>query len=108
MPKNLDAKINLLLDDLETASREEFRRRFIRFVEDEVAFHEVEVLIDEFDLIEITSKAVSAIANTSYGPNSKFTDISKLRAWAYSSAVNSFLKHRGLVKFILRYNHSKK
>lgn len=110
MPKNLKSKILIILEEGETLSRLETATRLEQLMQDELNFLHTEHTIGKRDLNEIKSKAVDSwlkVDPKSFGQEG-YGVSDEMRAWAYVDSVISFLRRKGLITFLLNFDHTKK
>lgn len=109
MPRNLQNKIYTLLDDIEDLDRHEAAKRIEALVKEEINFQKIEHVIGRHDLSVISSKAVQTFIDTdprNFGQYS--ADSEKHRAWCFVDATVNFLKNKGLISCVIRYDKNKK
>lgn len=104
MPKNLEQKIRFILEDVEKFDRTHAVKELTALLEKELGFTEETVNLNDYDLHWIGSAAVDQFNKKDMSMRSKFVNnASRLRAWAYTMAVLSWMKKEGLIKFTLNY-----
>lgn len=105
MPKNLDEKIALILNDIKRLPDFEVRKRIKDFVLQEVNFTKTEHTLDNYDLSRIQSLAMDLFSKTDF----RILDIdqSYQRVWCFVQAVLTFLKSESLIEFGITYDSKK-
>lgn len=110
MPKNLDYKIAILLDDLQGLTREDKAKRIKALVEEELEWKQTTHLVDNYDLTLITSFATKYMTDMSINHMRETAidgDSSKQRALSYLEAVIGFLRKESLIPFKLTHVRKK-
>ena len=110
MPKNLEEKIKILLDDLETLPRSEAVRKIKNLIEEELKFIESTHEINNWDLNNVRSHAKQQLLDTDLSIHGRWANenLDEFRAWCYVDAVVTLLKGKGLIPFDVIYSRDKK
>lgn len=103
-PKDLDEKVDLLLNELEQVDRKSAAILIKNFVKSQLDWNEVEHTIDEFDLETVRSYAIKEMTdlpiNTLTAP--ELTQ-GRHQALAYMQAFLSHFRSKGLIPFTFKY-----
>jgi len=107
MPKNLDKKISLLLEDIEGLSRQDAAERIKQLVLQELKFLETEHKINGYDIERVKSMAhddyVQGDSRNILGGDFQFLDEGKIRSLCFIRATIRFLRSKDLISFQLKY-----
>jgi hypothetical protein len=103
VPKNLEGKIGLLLDDIQVLPRDEAIRRVKQLVFDELEFTKADLKIDEMDLVRVKSLATDILIKRSFS-SSKLAARDLVQTFCYVEAVQLYLRSKDLIGFRLIYD----
>lgn len=109
MSRNLDQKIGVILNDVETMTRKELSDRIKTLVLQEVNFHKADHYVDNYDLTRIWSVACREMTEL---PKEYIIDMepdtNRQRAYAVLRAITGELRRLKLIDFQIKYKRKKR
>ena len=108
MPKNLKNKINNLLEDIRTLSKEQAIRRVEQLIHDEIEFINTEHELWAADLCEIGSIAKGEYQRLGVNELRALGSEENVVWFCRTNAVIKYLRTKGYINFTVNYMSKKK
>ena len=104
MPRNLESKISILLEDIQSLSKTEAIRKIEDLVTTEIEFLKKDQYFSAQDLLGLWSNAAQEMTDLDINLIKEFkSDQHTQQAYCFLSAICGILKRKGLIGFQLKY-----